>query len=166
MIIFLKKEREKKMVSRRLVSLILLLVICGYTNAIAGSDDWLSYGHTSNRCSIAVDGPNTIDSSTVAWIADDDPQDPTYYVEFESATGPVVYNDKVYMYAKYYEPNELSSTGFDYTNSQIIAYDANSGQTLWATAIDKAIWDSWSSPCVDTKHNTVLSMPIIISNSS
>jgi len=42
------------------------------------------------------------------------------------------------------------------TNSQIIAYDANSGQLLWASAIDKAVWDSWSSPCIDAKHNTVL----------
>ncbi len=144
------------MASRRLISLVLVFVFVIVTTAAASPDDWLSYGHTPNLCSIAVDGPNTIDGNTVAWIADDDPQDPNYYVEFESATGPVVYNGRVYAYAKYYEPNEQAPTGFDYTNSQIIAYDANSGNILWATAIDKALWDSWSTPCIDTTHNTVL----------
>ena len=144
------------MASRRLISLFFTLVIAGGTRA--GSEDWSHYGNVASRHSIAVDGPNTIDANTLKWIASEDPQDPNYYVEFEGATGPVVYNGKVYAYAKYFEPNDQSptGTGFDYTHSQIIAYDANSGQILWATAIDRAIWDSWSSPCIDTKHNTVL----------
>ena len=144
------------MISRRWINLVILFVAASC--AVGGAGDWPSYGHTPNRNSIAVDGPNTIDASTVAWIADDDPQDPNFYVEFEGATGPVVYNEKVYAYAKYFEPNEESPSGFYYTHSQIIAYDANSGEMLWATAIDKAKdgYDSWSSPCIDTKHNTVL----------
>jgi hypothetical protein len=103
-----------------------------------------------SRESIAVDGPNTIDSNTLEWVADADPQDPDYYVEFESATGPIVYNGRVYAYARY-----LNEFGED-TNSQIISYDANSGQLLWTRVIDKEVWDSWSSPCIDAKHNTVL----------
>jgi len=142
------------MASRRLISLVFVLAVT--TGVQAEPQDWPTYAHTMSRQSIAVDGPNRVDSSTLEWIADEDPQAPTYYVEFEGATGVVVYNGKVYAYAKYFEPNEQSPTGFDYTHSQIIAYDANSGQILWATAIDKAIWDSWSTPCVDTKHNTVL----------
>ncbi len=141
---------------RSLVCLIAVLAISGVSTAIAGPDDWSHYGHVGARHCIAVDGPNRVDSSTLEWIADEDPQAPTYYVEFEGATGVVVYNGKVYAYAKYFEPNEQSPTGFDYTHSQIIAYDANSGQILWATAIDKAIYGSWSTPCVDTNHNTVL----------
>jgi hypothetical protein len=97
-----------------------------------------------------VDGPNVIDANTLKWVADEDPQDPNYYVTFESATGPAVYNGRVYAYARYY-----NESGED-TNSQIVSYDANSGQLLWARAIDKAVWDSWSSPCIDAKHNTVL----------
>lgn len=142
------------MVSRRLISLVLVSAIA--SSAGAGPDDWPHYGHVATRHSIAVDGPNRIDSSTLEWIADQDPQDPEYYVVFEGATGPVVYNSKVYAYAKYFEPNDQSPTGFDYTHSQIVAYDANSGEILWATPIDKAIWDSWSTPCIDTKHNMVL----------
>ncbi len=142
------------MISRRWINLVVLFVAASC--AVGGAGDWLNYGHTPNRNSIAVDGPNTIDANTVAWIADEDPQDPNFYVEFEGATGPVVYNEMVYAYAKYFEPNEDSPTGFDYTHSQVVGYDCNSGEIEWATVIDKAIWDSWSTPCIDTKHNTVL----------
>jgi len=130
------------------MSLVFMFVVV--TGAQAGPQDWPTYAHTMSRQSIAVDGPDTIDSSTLEWVADADPQDPSYYVEFESATGAVVYNGRVYGYARYYD--ELG----EYTNSQIVAYDANSGKMLWATVIDQAVWGSWSTPCVDTKHNTVL----------
>jgi len=142
------------MASRKL--LILIFVFAAATSAAAEPNDWAHYGHTAERHSIAVDGPNTIDSGTLAWNAWEDPCYPGYYVEFEGATGPVVYDGRVFAYAKYYEPNELAHDGFDYVASQIIAYDANGGETLWATVIDQAVWDSWSSPCIDTKHNTVL----------
>jgi outer membrane protein assembly factor BamB len=136
------------MVTKGLVSVVLACAVV--TGVQAGSQDWPAYGHNASRQAISVDGPNAISANTLKWVADKDPQDPNYYVEFESATGPVVYKGRVYAYAKYY--NESS----EYTNSQIIAYDANSGGILWATPIDKAVWGSWSSPCVDTKHNTVL----------
>jgi outer membrane protein assembly factor BamB len=131
-----------------MMSLVLAFVMAGVADA--GSEDWPHYGHFSTRCSIAVDGPDTVDANTLKWVADADPQDPNYYVKFEGATGAVVYNGRVYGYAEYYD--ELG----EYTNSQIIAYDANSGEMLWATVIDKAAWDSWSTPCVDARHNTVL----------
>jgi hypothetical protein len=131
-----------------MMSLVFVFVIAGVADA--SSEDWPHYGHFPTRCSIAVDGPDTIDANTLEWVAEADPQDPNYYVEFESATGAVVYNGRVYGYAKYYD--ELG----EYTNSQIIAYDANSGKVLWAAVINKAAWDSWSTPCVDSKHNTVL----------
>ena len=131
-----------------MISLVFALSAAG--GAYAGLQDWSHYGHFANRNSIAVEGPNTIDANTLKWIASEDPQDPLFYVEFEGATAPVVYNGKVYAYAKYY--NELGEN----TNSQIIAYDANSGEIKWAAPIDQAIFDSQSSPCVDEKHNTVL----------
>jgi len=136
------------MVTKGLVSVVLACAVV--TGVQAGPQDWPAYGRTMTRQAISVDGPNAISANTLKWVADKDPQDPNYYVEFESATGPVVYKGRVYAYAKYY--NESG----EYTNSQIVAYDANSGETLWATVIDQSIWDSWSTPCVDTKHNTVL----------
>ena len=142
------------MASRSLMGVIVFLVISAA--ATAEPNDWAHYGHTAARHSIAVDGPNTIDSGTLAWNAWEDPCYPGYYVEFEGATGPVVYDGKVYGYAKFYEPNEFGPGGFDYVASQVISFDANSGAALWATVIDQAIWDSWSSPCVDAKHDTVL----------
>ena len=124
--------------------------LCLAAAVSAGPDDWTHYGHTASRHSIAVDGPNTIDANTLIWDANSDPQDPNYYVEFEGATGPVVYNNKVYAYAKYYDEYD------EYTNSQIIAYDANSGRILWTGIMEKAYMNSWSSPCIDSEHNTVL----------
>ncbi|MGD0552731.1 MAG: PQQ-binding-like beta-propeller repeat protein [Sedimentisphaerales bacterium] len=136
------------MVTKVLVSLIL---VCSVAASVQASpEEWLAYANTMSRESIAVDGPNTLDGSTLDWVADKDPQDMNFLVDLENATGPVVYNGRVYAYAKYY--NESS----EYTNSQVIAYDANSGHALWATVIDQAVWDSWSTPCIDTKHNTVL----------
>lgn len=142
------------MASRRLISLFLAFSIAGVADA--GSENWSHYGHSATRHSIAIDGPNTIDVNTLKWVADADPQDPNYYVEFEGATGTVVYNNKVYAYAKYYDSNDPNYPDCEPNGSQIIAYDVNSGQLLWTTVIDKAIYGSWSTPCVDTKHNTVL----------
>jgi len=142
------------MASRGLMSLVLAFAIAGVADA--GSEDWPHYGHFTTRQAVAVDGPNTIDGTTLAWVADADPQDPNYYVEFEGATGVVVYNKEVYAYAKYYDPNDSNYPDCEPNGSQIIAYDTNSGQVLWSTVIDKAIYGSWSTPCVDTKHNTML----------
>jgi outer membrane protein assembly factor BamB len=133
----------------------ILIVFIFTANAYCGYNDWLGYGNTAARHSIAVDGPNVIDGNTLEWVADADPQDPNYYVCFENVTGPIVYNGRVYAYAKYFEPNEAFG-GFDQTNSQLVAYDANSGQMLWTTVIDMAIYESWSSPVADTKNNNVL----------
>ncbi|MBN2456170.1 MAG: PQQ-binding-like beta-propeller repeat protein [Sedimentisphaerales bacterium] len=128
----------------------LTICFCVTTAAGAGGNDWTHYGHTAGRHSIAVDGPNTIDVNTLVWDANSDPQDPTCYVEFEGATGPVVYNNKVYAYAKYYDEYD------EYTNSQIIAYDTNSGRILWTCIVEKAFMGSWSSPCIDSEHNRLL----------
>ena len=130
------------------VSVVIIVFIAA--DVYAGTDDWTHYGHVAARQSIAVDGPNTIDDLTLEWVADEDPQDPNFGILFETAAGVVVYDEMVYGYARYY--NESG----EYTNSQIVAYDANSGQLEWATVIDQAIWDSWSTPCVDTKHDWVL----------
>ncbi len=112
--------------------------------------EWSQYGHTATRHSIALDGPNTIDSNTLAWIAWEDPCYPGYYIEFEGLSNPIVYKDMVFIFAKYYDSNE------EYTNNQIIAFDSNSGETLWNTVIEIAAFDSWSSPAVDSEHDWVL----------
>jgi outer membrane protein assembly factor BamB len=142
------------MVLKKLLVVFLITLITA--NTYGGFKDWLGYANTMSRESIAVDGPDTIDSNTLEWVADADPQDSNYYVRFEGTTQPIVYNGRVYAYAKYFEPNEEALGGFDQTNSQLVAYDANSGQMLWNTVIDPASWDSWSSPAVDSKNNNIL----------
>jgi outer membrane protein assembly factor BamB len=135
---------------------VLIIVLIFAASASAGIDDWPHYGRTANRCSIAVDGPNEINSTTLAWEAWEDPCYPGYEISFEAATGAVVYSGRVFAYAKYFEPNESYPDEFDYVASQLMAFDANDGSFEWLRIIDQAIWDSWSSPCVDTKNNSVL----------
>ncbi|MDD5063701.1 MAG: PQQ-binding-like beta-propeller repeat protein [Phycisphaerae bacterium] len=141
------------MASRKIISLI--FVFAAATGVQAGPQDWPAYAHTMSRQSIAVDGPNTIDSNTLKWDAYIDPQDPNYYVAFEDTAQPIIYNGKVYAYAGVGEWDEELGVRIK-THSQIIAYDANSGQVLWWTVIDKGELSSWSTPCIDEKHNTVL----------
>jgi hypothetical protein len=141
-------RKFKNLALEGVVNFVFLFLIT--TSVYAGPDDWTHYGHFSTRQSIAVDGPNIIDESSLIWDANDDPQDPNYGIEFETASSVALYNGLVYGYARYY--NEIS----EYTNSQIVAYDANSGELEWATIVDKSIWDSWSSPCVDTKNHWIL----------
>lgn len=133
---------------------ITLIVIYAAADAYCGPEDWTAYARTANRMPIAIDGPERM-NNTLKWVADADPQDSNYYVSFEGATEPIVYNGRIYLYAGYFEPNAQSGQR-DYTNSQIIAYDVNSGQILWTAKIDPAAWGSWSTPAIDAKHNTVL----------
>lgn len=115
-----------------------------------GVNDWTHYGCSPGRVSIAVDGPDVIDSETLEWLAWEDPTAPGYYIEFEGPTSPAVYGQKVFAYAKVFD------TGYNYVASQVICFDSGTGETIWHTVIDKAQLDSWSSPCVDTERNTVI----------
>jgi outer membrane protein assembly factor BamB len=141
------------MATKGLISVI--LVFAAAANVRAGSQDWLAYANTMSRESIAVDGPNVIDTNTLEWDAYIDPQDPNQYLGLEGATQPIVYNGKVYVYAGVGEWDEELEV-YLHVGSKVIAYDTNSGQALWWTVVDRAELFSWSSPCIDTKHNTVL----------
>jgi outer membrane protein assembly factor BamB len=117
-----------------------------------GEDDWTHLGRDASRQSIAVDGPTKLlkDPNQGCWKADRDPCLPGIDIEFEGATGPVVCAGKVFAYAHYADPDGD-------TRSQLIAFDARSGEFRWAGIVDAAYtWGSNSTPCVDTKHNTVL----------
>jgi outer membrane protein assembly factor BamB len=87
-----------------------------------------------------------VDASTLVWEVTTDPQDADRQIEFEGATGPVVYAGKVFAYVRCAED----------PNSQVAAWDTDSGRLLWSTLIDPACDGSWSTPCVDTRHNSVL----------
>ena len=141
------------MAKKNVIAVLIILVyvqqgFCGYK-------DWPAYANTMTRQAIAVDGPNSISNENLQWVANTDPQDSNYPVEFQSVTGPILYNNRVYTYARYYEPNELSGYS-DYTHNQVICYDAVSGQILWASVIDMDIWGTWAVPAVDSKNNNVL----------
>ncbi|AQT68548.1 outer membrane biogenesis protein BamB [Anaerohalosphaera lusitana] len=113
-------------------------------------NSWLNYGGNSSRTPIAVDGPDTVSSSNLAWVAGTDPWDPVYAIDFEWASTPVLHAGKVFAYAHYYD-----SSG-SHVSNQVIAFDCQTGDVAWATVVDKAYMDSWSSPAIDTEHNLVL----------
>jgi len=147
-------KKGKVMIQKRLI-MSLVFVFITVSLAAAGYDNWPTLGNNQQHISIAVDGPNTLTTANIAWDANESPQGYSLF-EFESATGAILYNGRVYAVAKYLEPNEAAWNGFDKTASQLVAYDANSRHRLWNTVIDIAVWDSWSTPSVDGKNNTIL----------
>jgi len=131
---------------RRHVWAVVVLVGLAAGQTLGESEDWTHLGRDASRQSITVDGPNTLDANSLAWEVTTDPQDPNSQIEFEGATGPVLYAGKVFAYARCAEE----------PNSKLAAWDANSGRVLWSTLIDPACDGSSSTPGVDTKHNSVL----------
>lgn len=116
----------------------------------AGQNDWTHLAGNPARVSIALDGPDTIDAGTLAWVAWEDPLAPGYYAEYIGPSSPAVYAGKVFTNARYYDESGT------FTNNQIIAHDAETGESIWATVIKKGVLDSWASPCVDPANNAVL----------
>ena len=131
---------------RRHVWTVVVLVGLAASQTLGESEDWTHLGRDASRQSIAVDGPNTLDAGTLAWEVTTDPQDPNRQIAFEGAAGPVLYAGKVFAYARCAEE----------PNSKVAAWDAESGRLLWSTLIDQARDGSCSTPCVDTRHNSVL----------
>ncbi|MBN1505958.1 MAG: PQQ-like beta-propeller repeat protein [Sedimentisphaerales bacterium] len=131
---------------RRNIWAIVVLAGLVVSQAMGDSEDWTHLGRDAARQSTAVDGPNVADASTLAWEAATDPQDASRQVEFEGSTGPVLYAGTVFAYARCVEE----------PNSQVAAWDADSGLLLWSARIDPSRDGSSSTPCVDTKHNAVL----------
>jgi outer membrane protein assembly factor BamB len=125
-----------------------IVVVAGLVvgQAMGESEDWTHLGRDAARSSTAVDGPNVVDSSTLAWEVTTDPHDPSQQIEFEGSTGPVLYAGTVFAYARCAEE----------PNSKMAAWDASSGGLLWSTLVDPSRDGSSSTPCVDTKHNAVL----------
>lgn len=138
------------MLRKLLLSAMILVLFLIVTRTFATVNDWTHLANSPAGNSIALDGPNTIDMSTLQWIAWQDPTAPEYYIEFQGPANPAVFNDKVYVYAKVFDAND------NYSNSQIICFDDSNGQTLWHTIIDMAVMDSRPCPVVDAKNNTVL----------
>lgn len=131
-------------------AILLLAVMASIT--LADPNDWPGFGHDASRHSLAVDGPDILDNSTLDWRAWEDPNGPGYYLEFCGPASPAVFGGKVYVHAMYF-------TGVNYTHDQIAAYDAQNGTLLWNHLIAKTTVSSdvsWSSPCVDTRTGNVL----------
>jgi outer membrane protein assembly factor BamB len=131
---------------RRHVWAITVLVGLAAGQTLGGAEDWTHLGRDASRQSIAADGPEVLDASTLAWEVATDPQDPNRLIEFEGATGPVMYAGRIYAYLRCAED----------PNSRLAAWDAETGRLLWSTLIDQARDGSSSTPCVDAKHDSVL----------
>jgi outer membrane protein assembly factor BamB len=131
---------------KRNVLVVVVLAGLGASQTWAGPEDWTELGRDAARLALAVDGPAVLDAGTLAWEIETDPLDATRPIEFEAATGPLVYAGRVFAYVRCpVEPN-----------SMVAAWEADSGRLLWSTLVDPAHDGSSATPCVDTKHDAVL----------
>ncbi len=85
------------------------------------------------------------DLDTVRWSAA--PFADEQYVWHAS---PVVHDGRVFVSARHYDPNCIQD------GNLLIAYDIFDGSRRWSAALPGDDWGSWSSPAVDTRHDTVL----------
>ena len=71
--------------------------------------------------------------------------------EFLWRAAPVAHNGLVFATVRgFTEPDP------NHVEDRVVAFDAFDGYRVWTRPIAKDVWDSWSSPAVDTRNNTVL----------
>ncbi|OHB54007.1 MAG: hypothetical protein A2Y07_02165 [Planctomycetes bacterium GWF2_50_10] len=127
-----------------------LIVLTFSMTPLCAGQLWQSLGANASHTSISVDGPSMLDAQHVVWQNDSDPQNPQYTIEFEGPASIVAFKNKIFAYARYYDVYEA------YTNSQIVAYDASSGEICWTALTEKSNSDSWSTPAIDAKNSCVV----------
>jgi len=106
------------------------------------ADPWPHYAGDTPRTGTALRA--TRDLSTVRWSVA--PQTDEEYVWHSS---PVAWGGRVFVNVRYYVNNVQAG-------NRVIAYAVNDGQRLWATPIDSDELDSWSSPAIDVRNQTLL----------
>lgn len=131
--------------SRGLVVVGILLVVAALVPPAWAQDSWRQYAGNAERRSSTESGPQ--DLSALLWTVGEDSLGAQ--IVFEGQSGPVVHNGRVFAVAKHYEEAA-------YVNDRLIAVDAASGQIAFETLVEKAFYDSWSSPAVDQAHGTVI----------
>lgn len=121
------------------------MFICAAVRSSRAFGDWLQFAGDAGHTSIATHAPD--DLTAVLWVAGESP--PGTPIVFEGPSSPVVFENRVFVNARHY-------TDAAYTDNKLIAFEADSGQVLWETIVDKTVYDFWFSPVVDAAHGAVL----------
>jgi outer membrane protein assembly factor BamB len=103
---------------------------------------WTHQAGDSARTSQAQLGPQQL--ATLAWSAAAPPE-----AEFVYHSSPVVSGGRVFAIARQFSDDQLVA-------DLLVAYDSHTGQQLWATPIEPDYSDSWSSPAIDVRNQSVI----------
>jgi outer membrane protein assembly factor BamB len=108
----------------------------------AQSADWAHYAGDAARTGIAPCAPRQLDS--VVWSATNEADEECVF-----RSGPVACQGRVFVNARRFVDDV-------HVGNLVIAHDARDGTRLWATPIEPDVYDSWASPAVDARNQTVL----------
>ncbi|MFQ5806522.1 MAG: PQQ-binding-like beta-propeller repeat protein [Phycisphaerae bacterium] len=109
---------------------------------LADAVEWPHYAGDSARTATAPRATRDLD--TIRWSTT-----PGSDEEYVWRSGPAVHGGRVFVNARRFV-NDV------HEGNLVIAYDLAEGTRLWATPIEIDIYDSWASPAVDVRNQTVL----------
>jgi len=115
---------------------------CLLTAVVVQADDWTHYAGDAARSGIASTAPRQLDS--VVWSLTNDPDE-----EYVFHSSPVAHGGRVFVNARHLVDDV-------HVDNLVLAHDARGGTRLWVTPIDPDVHDSWASPAVDVRNQTVL----------
>lgn len=127
-----------------------LLILIGTAAGIASrrataGPDWRMFAGSPARTSLADSGPSSI--STPTWVFSTDGQGNA--ITFMGQSGPVVTRDLVLAIGSITPAQQARQW-------KLFAVDRRTGLPAWAAPLPAPSLDSWSSPALDTEHNSVL----------
>ena len=106
------------------------------------ADEWPHYAGDQVRSGIAARAARDINH--VSWSVT-----PTANEEYVWRSSPVVHGGRVFVNARYFANNTQAG-------NRVVAYDVLDGARIWATPIEIDQYDSWASPAVDVRNQTVI----------
>lgn len=130
----------------RMQKLLVGVFACLLLAATLNADEWPHYAGDPARTSVATRAIRDLD--TIRWSVTPEPDE-----EYVWRSGPVACGGRVFVNARHYDPNDPNNAQ---DGNLVIAYDVFDGARLWATPIEIDLYDSWSSPAVDVRNQTVL----------
>lgn len=115
-------------------------------NASAQTNGWSQLGGSSSRVSTTTQSLPSLAQSF--WTQNLDPAGNT--ISFVGQAGVVVGGGRVFATGR------VSPGGGAANQPRLFAFDAYTGQPLWAVAVGSPHLDSYSTPCLDFPNNTVI----------
>jgi len=116
----------------------LMMLLC--TPVFAGG--WTHFSGDARRSSTRPAGP--IDLDGVLWIAPPDPDQ-----EFIPSSTPLVWNGRVYVYARRYADDV-------HVENELVCFNAATGIRHWTSPFPTDVLDSWSTPAVHEDGQAVI----------